>query len=68
VFSVFYDAGAAKAKGFGGTDSLRSAGLGVTVFPHRNLQAKVEYAHATSERRGADGRRDRLWLTVTGSF
>lgn len=68
VFNLFYDAGAARAKGFGGTDSIRSAGLGVTVFPRHYLRAKLEYAHATSDRRSQDGRRERAWLTITASY
>lgn len=68
VFSVFYDAGAAKAKGFGGTDSIRSAGIGVNAYPHHNIRWRVEYARALSDRRSADGDRDRVWLLVSASF
>jgi hemolysin activation/secretion protein len=68
VFSVFYDAAAAKAKGFGGTDSIRSLGAGLNVFPHNNLRVRLEYAHATSDRRSPDGDRQRAWLLVSASY
>jgi hemolysin activation/secretion protein len=68
VFSVFYDAGAAKAKGFGGTDSIRSLGVGLNAYPHNNLRVRLEYAHATSERKSADGERQRVWLLMSASF
>jgi hemolysin activation/secretion protein len=68
VFSVFYDAAAAKAKGFGGTDSIRSAGVGVNAYPHNNLRVRVEYAHATSDRSSPDGGRQRAWLLMSASF
>jgi len=68
VFSVFYDAAAAQAKGFGGTDSIRSAGVGVNAYPHNNLRVRVEYAHATSDRRSPDGGRQRAWLLMSASF
>ena len=68
VFSVFYDAAAAKAKGFGGTDSIRSVGVGVNAYPHNNLRVRVEYAHGTSERRSSDGERQNVWLLMSASF
>ena len=68
VFSVFYDAGAAKAKGFGGTDSIRSAGVGLNAYPHNNLRVRLEYAHATSDRKSPDGERQRVWLLMSASF
>jgi len=68
VGHVFYDIGSAKAKGFGGYDSIQSWGFGASVFPHRHLRAKVEYSHAISERRSQDGKRERLWFTVTTAF
>jgi hemolysin activation/secretion protein len=68
VFSVFYDAAAAKAKGFGGTDSIRSVGVGINAYPHNHLRVRVEYAHGTSERRSADGERHNVWLLLSASF
>lgn len=68
VGHVFYDLGSAKAKGFGGSDTLQSWGLGASVFPHRHLRAKVEYSHAISDRRSQDGKRERVWFTVTAAF
>jgi hemolysin activation/secretion protein len=68
VFSVFYDAAAAKAKGFGGTDSIRSVGVGINAYPHNNLRVRVEYAHGTSERRSSDGERQSVWLLMSASF
>jgi hemolysin activation/secretion protein len=68
VGHVFYDLGAAKAKGFGGSDTIQSWGLGASVFPHRHLRAKVEYSHAISDRRSQDGKRERVWFTVTAAF
>ncbi len=68
VFSVFYDAAAAKAKGFGGTDSIRSVGVGINAYPHNNLRVRVEYAHGTSDRRSSDGERQNVWLLLSASF
>lgn len=68
VFSVFGDWGSVTAKGFTRNDTLRSAGFGVSVFPHKNLRAKIEYAHPLSDRNSGDGKRSRLWLTLTTSF
>jgi hemolysin activation/secretion protein len=68
VGQVFYDYGSAKAKGFGGSDSIQSWGIGATAYFHRHLRAKVEYAHPISDRRSSDGERDRVWLTVTAAF
>ena len=68
VFSVFYDAAGAKAKGFAGTDSIRSVGVGLNAYPHNNLRVRVEYAHGTSERRSADGERQNVWLLLSASF
>lgn len=68
VVSVFGDAGSTKARGFGGTDQLRSLGAGITVFPHKHLRLKAEYARAVSDEPAADGKRDRLWLTLSGSL
>lgn len=68
VGHVFGDAGSIKARGFGGTDQLRSIGAGVSVFPHRNLRAKVEYARAVSDQVASDGKKDRVWFVLTGSL
>jgi hemolysin activation/secretion protein len=68
VFSLFYDWGAIKADGFTRYDTLRSAGFGVSVFPHKHLRAKVEYAYPQSDRISGDRKRGRLWLTVSSSF
>lgn len=68
VFSMFYDAGAVENRGFSGTDSIRSVGVGVTLFPNRHLQAKVEVAHPLSARDATDGRTDRLWFVLSGTF
>jgi hemolysin activation/secretion protein len=68
VAHLFYDYGTAKAKGFPGADSIQSWGIGATVFLHRHLRAKVEYAHPISDFRSADGERDRIWFTVTAAF
>ena len=68
VGTLFYDRGNAKARGFGGSDSIQSWGFGASLFPHKNLRAKVEYANPLSDRRSSDGRRDRVWVTVTASF
>ena len=68
VFSVFYDAGAAQATGFIGTDSIRSLGVGLNAYPHNNIRLKIEYAHATSERASADGGRERVWMLMSASF
>lgn len=68
VLNVFADWGSVKAKGFTRNDSLRSAGFGVHIFPHKNLRAKIEYAHPLSSRISGDGKRDRVWLTVATSF
>ncbi|HEX5464410.1 MAG TPA: ShlB/FhaC/HecB family hemolysin secretion/activation protein [Burkholderiales bacterium] len=68
VFSMFYDAGAVENKGFSGTDSIRSVGLGVTLFPNRHLQARVEVAHPLSARDATDGKSDRLWFVLSGTF
>jgi hemolysin activation/secretion protein len=68
VFSMFYDWGAIKADGFTRYDTLRSAGVGVSVFPHKHLRAKAEYAYPMSDRISGDGKRGRLWLTLSSSF
>lgn len=68
VFSMFYDWGAIKADGFTRYDTLRSAGFGVSVFPHKHLRAKAEYAYPMSDRISGDGKRGRLWLTLSSSF
>ena len=68
VFNLFYDEGAAKAKGFTRFDALRSAGFGASVFPHKNLRAKVEFAYPISDRVSGDGKHGRAWFTVGGSF
>lgn len=68
VGHVFYDLGSAKAKGFAGSDTIQSWGFGASVFPHRHLRAKVEYSHAISDRRSQDGKRERVWFTVTAAF
>jgi len=68
VFSLFYDWGAIKADGFTRYDTLRSAGVGVSVFPHKHLRAKAEYAHPMSDRISGDGKRGRLWLTLSSNF
>ena len=68
VGHVFYDLGSAKARGFGGSDTIQSWGVGASVFPHRHLRAKVEYSHAISDRRSQDGKRERVWFTVTAAF
>lgn len=68
MFSVFYDQGQAKAKGFTRFDSISSAGIGVSVFPHKNLRASVEYAHPLSDRVSTDGNRGRGWFTLGMSF
>lgn len=68
VFNLFYDEGSAKVKGFTRYDSIRGAGFGVNVFPHKNLRAKVEYAHPISDRISGDGKRGRLWFTMATSF
>ncbi|MBX3665603.1 MAG: ShlB/FhaC/HecB family hemolysin secretion/activation protein [Burkholderiales bacterium] len=68
MFNMFYDWGAIKADGFTRYDTLRSAGFGVSVFPHKHLRAKVEYAHPLSDRISGDSKRGRLWFTLTSSF
>jgi len=68
VAQIFYDYGSAKAKGFAGSDSIQSVGFGASVFPHRHLRARVEYAHPLSDRRSTDGERERVWFTVTAAF
>jgi hemolysin activation/secretion protein len=68
MLSTFYDEGSAKAKGFTRFDSIRSAGIGASVFPHKNLRASIEYAHPISDRVSADGKRGRAWFTLSASF
>lgn len=68
MFNVFYDEGSVKAKGFTRFDSIRSAGVGGSVFPHKNLRASVEYAHPLSDRVAVDGKRGRAWFTLSASF
>ena len=68
MFSTFYDEASVKAKGFTRFDSIRSAGIGASVFPHKNLRASVEYAHPISDRVAVDGKRGRAWFTLTASF
>ena len=68
VGHVFYDYGSAKAKGFGGSDTIQSLGVGVSVFPNRHLRAKLEYSHPISDRRAQDGKRERVWFTLTAAF
>lgn len=68
MFNVFYDEGSVKAKGFTRFDSIRSAGAGTSVFPHKNLRASIEYAYPLSDRVAVDGRRGRAWFTVSASF
>lgn len=68
MFNVFYDEGSVKAKGFTRFDSIRSTGIGSSVFPHKNLRASVEYAHPLSDRVAVDGKRGRAWFTVSASF
>lgn len=68
VFNMFYDEGSAKANGFTRSDAIRSGGIGTSVFPHKNLRAKIEYAHPISDRVSGDGKRGRLWLTLGSSF
>lgn len=68
VAQVFYDYGSAKAKGFAGSDSIQSWGFGASLFPHRHLRGKVEFARPISDRPSGDGKRERVWFTVTASF
>lgn len=68
MFSTFYDEASVKAKGFTRSDSIRSAGVGVGVFPHKNLRASFEYAHPISDRVAVDGKRGRAWFTLSASF
>lgn len=68
VGHLFYDYGSAKAKGFGGSDAIQSWGFGASVYPHRHLRAKVEYARPISDYQSQDGRRERVWFTVTAAF
>ncbi len=68
MINLFYDDGSAKAKGFSRYDSIRSAGIGASVFPHKNLRASVEYAYPLSDRVSVDGKRGRAWFTVGSSF
>lgn len=68
VFSVFYDAGLVHVKGFSGNDSIRSAGVGVSLFPTPNLRVRIDYAHRLSDRLPSDRTDNRLWVTVGGSF
>lgn len=68
VGHLFYDYGSAKAKGFGGSDAIQSWGFGASVYPHRHLRAKVEYARPIGDYQSQDGRRDRVWFTVTAAF
>lgn len=68
VFNLFYDEGSAKAKGFTRFDSIRGAGFGASVFPQKNLRAKVEYARPISDRVSGDGKRGRVWFTLGVSF
>jgi hemolysin activation/secretion protein len=68
MFSTFYDEGSVKAKAFTRFDSLRSAGVGVSVFPSKNLRANIELAYPISDRVSADGNRGRAWFTLTASF
>jgi len=68
MINLFYDDGSAKAKGFSRYDSIRSAGIGASVFPHKNLRANVEYAYPLSDRVSVDGKRGRAWFTLGSSF
>lgn len=68
VYNLFYDLGSVSAVGFTRNDTLRSAGAGVSVFPHKHLRAKVEYAHPLSDRISGDRKRGRTWFTVGSSF
>ncbi len=68
MFSTFYDEGSAKARGFTRFDSIRSAGVGASVFPHKNLRASIEYARPISDRVSIDGKRGRAWFTLSTSF
>jgi hemolysin activation/secretion protein len=68
VYNLFYDWGSIKAANFTRNDTLRSAGVGVSVFPHKHLRAKAEYAYPMSDRISGDRKRSRLWLTVSSSF
>lgn len=68
MINLFYDDGSAKAKGFSRYDSIRSAGIGASVFPHKNLRANVEYAYPLSDRVSVDGKRGRTWFTLGSSF
>lgn len=68
VTTVFFDAGGAKASGFTKFDTLRGAGVGISVFPNRYLRAKVEVARALSDRPSSDGSRTRTWFSIGGSF
>jgi len=68
IFELFYDQGAAHNKSANGVDSIRSAGLGTTLFFTKNLRAKAEYAFPISDRVSSDGNRGRAWFTLSGSF
>ena len=68
VYNLFYDWGSVSAKGFTRNDSLRSGGGGVSVFPHKNLRAKLELAYPSSNRISGDGKRGRAWFTLSSSF
>lgn len=68
MFSTFYDEGSAKASGFTRFDSIRSAGIGASIFPSKNLRANVEYAYPISDRVSVDGKSGRAWFTLSASF
>jgi hemolysin activation/secretion protein len=68
MFSTFYDEGSAKASGFTRFDSIRSAGIGASIFPSKNLRANVEYAYPISDRVSVDGKSGRAWFTLSANF
>jgi hemolysin activation/secretion protein len=68
MVSTFYDEASVKASGFTRFDSIRSAGVGVGVFPSKNLRANIELAYPISDRISSDGNRGRGWFTLTASF
>jgi len=69
--TAFWDIGTVifKAQGFSdGRQTLSGAGVGLTLYPGKDLTLKFEYAVPISSYHALDGERGRFWATASVSF
>lgn len=69
VFSAFHDYGAVTNLGFAGQDILSAAGVGVSVYPTRNSQVKLDVAWPLRKGPVPDSSTEtRAWVSASISF